>query len=520
MRPIAFVFLIGALASASGSSLRAQDPPTFRTGTTLIEFTMVALDDEGKPITDLTKDDLVLTEGGRTRDIAFFRFDGEAPAGSPSRTVPPGFVTNDLEPERNAVAVVVDLLNVGAAGSYGQTAVRGLILHYLDSLPPNTYVGLFRFAETKPMDTLQPFTQRVDLLRSKVNSMQPALRLEFSSSDSMPNAFRGGASLGAMAEADARAMGGINHIIGSLRFSRTIEALEALGSHLAGISGRKSLIWITDAPPMQLSSTAANTRSLARHDIDRMSYAERIREAAQRLANQGIAVYPVSTGVRAERNDDTTEYGTFSVFARVTGGRDVINTNELTQGITVAAGDQRGTYTVGFYATDEPDDAWRPLKVDVRRAGVALRYRQGYLATRRAQPRNWPEKDWNDVVYQPLDSTEIHLNGKSEVVANKAALSLQVATRDLYFQARDGRMVADLEIGFVEKNRKGPTNVRVQPMEVSLDGAQVAQRPELASISTEWPVNAGTTAIRAIVRDRFTGRYGTLNVPFTRGRSE
>ena len=524
MRRIALVLLVGALASASGPILRAQDPPTFRTGTTLIEFTMVAMDGEGNPITDLTKDDLALTEGGRTRDIAFFRFDGQAPAATPARTLPPGFVTNHLEPERNAVAVVVDLLNVGASGSHGQTAVRGLMLHYLNSLPPNTYVGLFRVAETKPMDTLQPFTQRIDMVRSTVNSMPLALRLEFEGSSATPaNAFRaidGGGALSAMAQADARARSGINGIIANLRFSRTVEGLEALGSHLAGIPGRKSLIWITDAPPMQFSSTPANTRSVVRADIDSMSYAERIREAAQRLANQGIAVYPVSVGLRAAREDDTTDYGTFSVFARVTGGRDVVNTNDLTQGIGVAARDQRGTYTIGFYAADEPDDAWRPLKLEVRRPGVAVRYRQGYLATRRAQPRNWPEQNWNDVVYQPLDSTEIGLNGKSAMAAGKAALSLQVATRDLYFHERDGRMVADLEIGFVEKNAKGPTNVRVQPMELTLDGPQTAQRSEFTPVETVWDVNSGTTAVRAIVRDRFTGRYGTLDVPFTRGPTE
>src|SRR5687767_8295136 len=77
------------------SSLFAQ-APTFRTGTTLVEFTIVALDGDGNPITDLTKDEVVLTDSGRTRDIAFFRFDGDAPAVSsaPRPVLAPGFVTN------------------------------------------------------------------------------------------------------------------------------------------------------------------------------------------------------------------------------------------------------------------------------------------------------------------------------------------------------------------------------------------------------------------------------------------
>jgi hypothetical protein len=104
MPRFAIPFVIGAISTVF---LHAQGPPTFRVGTTLIEFTLVALDSRGNPVTDLTKEDLVLTEGTRTRDIAFFRFDGDMPAVStPTQAVPAGFVTNRPEPERNAVALV------------------------------------------------------------------------------------------------------------------------------------------------------------------------------------------------------------------------------------------------------------------------------------------------------------------------------------------------------------------------------------------------------------------------------
>lgn len=49
---------------------------TFRAGTTLVEFTIVALDDKGNPVTDLTREDLVVTEQGQPREVVFFRFEG------------------------------------------------------------------------------------------------------------------------------------------------------------------------------------------------------------------------------------------------------------------------------------------------------------------------------------------------------------------------------------------------------------------------------------------------------------
>ncbi len=498
--------------SLSGAALlHGQDAPTFRAGTTLIEFTLVALDNQGNPVTDLTKEDLVLTDGTHTRDIAFFRFDGDAPAVSMSpQAIPEGFVTNKPEPERNAVALVLDLLNVGAVGGYGQTAIRGLLQQYLNSLPSNTYVGLFRFAETKPMDTLQTFTQRVDLVRSKVDSFDLALRLELSEPTSIPSGGAtkadGGAALAAMAAAEARGIVGINAGIVERRFARTLEGLQALGSHLAGIPGRKSLIWITDAPPIQFPARG----------VDRMSYAGRIQQAAQQLANQGIAVYPVSPGLRASPAVETSDRSTFGIFAGVTGGRSVVDTNDLTESVTLAARDQRGTYAVGFYADDEPNDEWHQLQVAVNRKGVSLNHRQGYLAVRRAQTQSWPEKNWNDLVYQPLDSTGIRLNGRSDASGNEVTLSLQIAAADLYFHERAGKMIADLEIGLVEKAEKGPTNVRVQPVEVSLEATAAGQRPALVPVKTTWPLNAGTAGVRAVVRDRFTGRYGTLNLPLSR----
>ena len=55
--------------------------------------------------------------------------------------------------------------------------------------------------------------------------------------------------------------------------------------------------------------------------------------------------------------------------------------------------------------------------------------------------------------------------------------------------------------------------MRQQPLEVTLNDPSKDQRTALITSATTWPLNAGTTDVRVIVRDRLTGRYGTLDIP-------
>ena len=74
-----------------------------------------------------------------------------------------------------------------------------------------------------------------------------------------------------------------------------------------------------------------------------------------------------------------------TLMANITGGRYFFNTNDLTTGFQQALTDLRGSYTLGFYAPEEPDNKWHKLTVKVKRPRVTVRYREGYLA--RGRPR-------------------------------------------------------------------------------------------------------------------------------------
>ena len=318
-------------------------------------------------------------------------------------------------------------------------------------------------------------------------------------------------------ESQARALSAVNQTMRSARLDTTLANLEALGNHLAAIPGRKNVVWISSGMPIQLTGDS------------RINYEPPIRLAAHRLANQGIVIYPVDAKGNCRPLDRSTSEGRYGIndatqhvfsslnlIADVTGGRVTKYDDDLSKGVTAAASDLRGTYTIGFYAPDEPDDRWHSIQVATPRRGVTLRHRQGYLSAARTQLQVLTSEGWSQLAQAPLGSSGIRLNGRPTLGPQQVTVLLQIAAGDLYFQSKGGKVVADLEIAVVEKNTAATTNVRQQPLEVTVNDPSKDQRLTVITSATTWALNAATTSLRMIVRDRLTGRYGTLEIPLSK----
>lgn len=316
---------------------------------------------------------------------------------------------------------------------------------------------------------------------------------------------------------EARTLSAVNQTMRNVRLDATLANLEALGNHLAAIPGRKNVVWISSGMPIQLKGDS------------RINYEPPIRLAAQRLANQGVVIYPVDAKGNCRPLDTSSDEGPYglndatqdvfsslNVIADVTGGRVTKYDDDLSKGLMAAASDLRGTYTIGFYTPDEPDDRWHPIQVSTTRRGAALRHRQGYLSTARTQPQNLTPEAWTQLAQAPLGSSGIRLNGRPTIAPQQVTILLQIAAGDLYFQNRAGKTVADLEVAVVEKDAERTINMRQQPLEVTLNEPSKDQRLAVISSATTWPLNAATMAVRVIVRDRLTARYGTLEMPLSK----
>ena len=151
----------------------------------------------------------------------------------------------------------------------------------------------------------------------------------------------------------------------------------------------------------------------------------------------------------------------------------------------------------------------------VSRSGVSLRHRQGYLAAATVvnQTQDWPEERWNEIAYRPLISTDVRFDVRAALAGGTLSVALQVASDDLHFRQTGSGAIADMDIAIIEKT-VAPTNVRV--LSASIEVPTAAALPATVSVPRELMLNPQTTSVRIIVRDKSTGRYGSVDLPLAR----
>src|SRR5205807_7641488 len=77
-----------------------------------------------------------------------------------------------------------------------------------------------------------------------------------------------------------------------MRVGYTLTALKAIARSLAGYPGRKNLIWLSEAFPLNISPTM-NVDGTGFNDTSSRNYEPEIAETADALMNAQVAIYPV-----------------------------------------------------------------------------------------------------------------------------------------------------------------------------------------------------------------------------------
>jgi VWFA-related protein len=221
----------------SAGLVAAQVQPVHHAGARLITVDVLARNDKGA-VKGLSKEDFTLMDKGKNQPIAVFSItDAAGASGAKTEPLPENVASNRMnksgEVARTATVILFDRLNIPF--SYDLATVRSKTLEMLGSLRPTDRVGFYSLGTTLKM--VQDFDQ------APVKIVESAKRL----SDGGTGSDAGARELDA---AITDALMPIEQQSTLVRSNGTQRALRTIARHLAGIPGRKNLIWILSSPPL------------------------------------------------------------------------------------------------------------------------------------------------------------------------------------------------------------------------------------------------------------------------------
>jgi VWFA-related protein len=562
MRPVSFlalpVMLFAAVPlcaqtpappsqSVSPQANQASSPVVLRSETRLVQLNIIAQDKKHRPVENLKPEDFTLLDNGQPQKIALFSAESaNAPNSSlssaPAHVLPPNVFSNRLrheeEPPGSVTVILFDALNTSFTD---QAYARTQILAFLRQLQPQDHVAIYLL--TNRLSVINEFTQDSKSLLLAIARFQtfPSLMLANSSQPPVSDQDFGGGDPKA-ARHLAAMMNDMNSKLSDLsnvnRVDITAQAIEAIAQHVAGIPGRKSLVWVSGGFPISISFDSNDNSPVS---SQAQNFSPQLQRVARALNQSNLAIYPVDArGLLLGAESDATtshpfshdhpaidnlgagqsEQSTMELLARETGGRAYYNTNDIQGAIRRTIADARFTYVLGYY----PDHgAWNGeyhnLQLRVKKSGVLLRYRKGYFAL--ADPPENPAITHNalqSAVWSPVDATSLGLQARVETIHladRKLDLLVHVDTSDLRLRELDGRHLGTIDAIYLQLGPQDAT-LAIQPLTYPLD---FAEREYQATLKHGYDLQAplfiepATRNLRIVLRDAASGVLGSVTIP-------
>jgi VWFA-related protein len=515
-----------------------QAPPALRVTTRLVQVNVIAQHGDGKPVTDLTKDDFVLYDKGQPQPISFFSVEMSRTPVTPGSvpTEPKNVYSNRLEQKPGVPTAITVILLDSLNTRFADLAyARQQIIKFLGQLHPDDRVALYSL--TTQLRVLHDFTSDASSLLRALNRYRTRDSAQVEASEP-ETADTGDDQLDQFLNGANQRMANFFTINRALT---TASALEAIAHHLERLPGRKNLIWVSGSFPFNIGM---DDMSQPQNIQEARTFREEIERAAQALNNANLAVYPVdarglippqfATSGPSSRSlargkapsmirmsPPAGNFDTMVILADRTGGRAFYNTNDIYGSIRRAIEDSQVTYVLGYYPTHgEWNGRFRELKVQVKRSGVHLRYRRGYFALPEKAPTlEEANAILREAVSSPLDFTTLGMNIRADAVdvpgARTIKTQVQVDARDVTLEPQEGRWVGELDVTYVQRNSEGK-QLAAETQQVNMHLTRETYQRVLKDglvLDRNLPVAAGATQLRVVARDGTRGSVGSVSIP-------
>ncbi|PWU00154.1 MAG: VWA domain-containing protein [Terriglobia bacterium] len=530
----ALLFVLGMRAQQIGQNA----PPlgagttTFQAGTQLVVEAVTVKDKSGNTIEGLTAGDFTVNEDGTPQVIRFFEFQKfaeTAPAVSPAPRAAP---VPKLPHTR---------ISAEAPGDVRYRDRRMLALYFDKSaMPPGdqlrAYAAARKFIQTQmsssdmvalmafdggAVQVLQDFTDDRGRLLSLIETL-----IVGEDENAVPDAST--SDTGA-------AFGQDDSEFNIFSTDRQLSALQTAAKMLGQITERKALIYFASGLRLngannqaQLHATinAAIRAGVSLWPIDaRGLLAQAPLGDATTGSQGGLAMYSGAAGAVMASNLQRSQ-DTLWALASDTGGKALLDFNDLAAGIVQAEKAFSSYYIIGYYTSNAAlDGKFRRIKIALNGSVQAsLDYRQGYFAGKQFGKFTAADKErqleealmLGDPVTELTIAMELdyfQLNRAEYFVP----LVVKIPGRELALARRGGAEHTVIDFIGEVKDEYGLTyqNVR-DKVDIKLSNAsasELARRP--IQYDTGFTLLPGTYRIKFLARDAETGRIGTYETKFT-----
>jgi len=534
------LWLVFALVAAAQQAPQAaaSGAATFSSTTQLVVETVTVKDKAGKPIDNLKASDFAITEDGVAQTIRFFEGQQlpDAPAANPAQNAS---AARPLPFKKFPRAQI-------APESPGTTRYRDhrLLALYFDmsAMPPSDQLRAVDAAEKfirnqatssdlmsimmysgGAVQVLTDFTDDRDRLLRITETLAVGEDQDFVQSDNDDSAADTGTAFG---QDDSE--------FNIFNTDRQLSALQTAASMLGQLSEKKALLYFASGLRLngvdnqaQLHATvnAAIRAGVSFWPIDaRGLVAQAPLGDATKGSNGGAGMY---TGASASALSNNFQQSQDTLFALAgdTGGKALLDNNELAQGIVQAQRSMSSYYILGYYTTNAAlDGRFRRVKVSLA-VGVAgtLEFRQGYFSNKQFSKFTTTDKErqLEDALMLGDPITELTISMELNYFQlNRAEyfvpLTVKIPGRELALARKGGAEHTLIDFVGEVKDDFGTTITNVRDkVDVKLTGetaAELTKRP--IEYDTGFTLLPGKYVIKFLARDNETGRIGTYQSAF------
>lgn len=352
----------------------------------LVNLEVIVADRQGKPIPGLELEDFEVFEDGKPVEIT--NFYAETGAATPAGEEEPRPIDQRLN-----LVVFVDDYNMEPGNRNQILDGAGELLR--SSLSPGDQVMVVRFGRS--LEVRKPFTTDMASISAELDLMRRLsadLAGRETSRDHQIQVVADALMIGGWgpaAEARVREYAEIETSF----VAASLSALETVVGWLAGLPGRKAILYVSDGLPAvpgedlfvwaEAYSGFRSGRRVSAMNAGSYDASELFRRVTSRASRNRVAIYPIESmgarwvrGTTLQENRIRNRQDGLRFLAEETGGRTMLNVSQSGEALKTMAGDLSTYYSVGYRPQRLADDRDHKVEVKVKRKGATARYRRWY----------------------------------------------------------------------------------------------------------------------------------------------